>query len=327
MTKVHTTVLTSVALFTLVIGAALPVEAQEQLELSGATDVVYDLKAQTNTDCDDTDDRCDPAMRGTTTDKATPIREGGQTIDAGTIPERPGAGGGDTDSDGTERAQNNNSLDANQTDGIANPDFNDPDDDGDGLPTTRENGDQASPKLFDGLSNNQNEDETGDIDGDGRADAATRASGFIKFGDIKGEVRANADTGERRLSSIAIAARDLRNWTKEDREAFTRLREAVASRTPEAASIKITELVLADDQIEELEASENEARVRYRANIKLFGLIPMEREVQAWTKADGSVEIDYPWYRFLSSTPDTEAIKSTLKHAVEMLMTPTADSI
>jgi len=327
MTKVHTTILTSATLFILLIGAAWSVEAQEQLELSGVTDAVYDLEAQTNTDCDDADERCEPTARDATADKATPIREGGQTIDPGTIPKNTGAGSRDADSDGTERAQNHNSTRSNRTSAVAAPDFNDPDDDNDGLPTARGDIDKASPKLFEVMRASLDADGSGDVDADGRGDVTTRDGGFIKFGDIKGEVREDADTGERRLSSIALAASDLRNWTKEDREAFTRLRETVASKTPEAASLKITELVLADDQIEELEVSENEARVRYRANMKLFGLIPIEREVEAWTKADGSVEIDYPWYHFLSSTPDTAIIKSTLKHTVEILMTLTADPV
>lgn len=221
--------------------------------------------------------------------------------------------------DGTERAQNHNSSRSNRTDGIAaDPDFNDPDDDGDGLPSMQRVDDRASPLLFDTLRNAEEPD-----DGD-TSDTTPR---FTKFDDIKGEVQTDADTGERRLSRVSVDAQDVRGWTEADRSAFARLQAEVASNTPEAASLQVTERVLNNDRIEELEVSETGVQVRYRAPLRLFGLIPLEREVTARADAAGNTEIDYPWYRFFSSAPDTDTLQELLQIKVEMQMTMAADPI
>jgi hypothetical protein len=141
----------------------------------------------------------------------------------------------------------------------------------------------------------------------------------VKFGDIKGEVQADAETGTLRLSQVAVAARDVRNWTEEDRAAFTALRQATASNTPEAASLRVTQQLLDDDRIEEIAVNKTESQVRYRANLRLFGFIPMEREVEATAQADGKVVVDYPWYSFLATKPDTQRIRSTLMDALSSL--------
>lgn len=257
-----------------------------------------------------------PDIDITTDQPQTRIREGGRTIEAGTAPERARTEPVDTDGDGfgdpTERAQDYNAARSNKPTSRADDESTDPDDDGDGVPTRAGGGrDATTPLLFDVLRRNQ--ENSGDLDADGRPEVAASMSGFIKFDDINGEVREDPDTGERRLNSVAVAARDLRNWTTVDRAAFTRLREAVASNTPEHVSLRITERVLADDRIEEVEATETETRVRYRSSMKLFGFIPMEREVEARADATGEITIDYPWYRFISRVPDDTTIRTAAK--------------
>jgi hypothetical protein len=186
--------------------------------------------------------------------------------------------------------------------------------------------DQTTPYLWQSFRpTNDVEPEDPDSDDDGLSDGEESSApgaargGFIKFGDIKGEVRVDEETGTPRLSQVAVAARDLRNWTEEDRAAFTAFRQAVASNTPEAASLRITQHMLDDDRIEEIEANETESHVRYRANLRLFGFIPVEREVEATAQAGGEVEVDYPWYSFLASKPDTAAIKNIFSLVSETL--------
>jgi hypothetical protein len=185
--------------------------------------------------------------------------------------------------------------------------------------------DQTTPYLwqsFRPVGGVEPEDADSDDDGlsDGEESSAPGAArGFVKFNDIKGEVQVDEETGAPRLSRVAVAARDLRNWTAEDRTAFTAFRQAVASNTPEAASLRITQHMLDDDRIEEIEANETESHVRYRANLRLFGFIPVEREVEATAQAGGEVEVDYPWYSFLASKPDTAAIKNIFSLVSETL--------
>lgn len=391
MTKLHTTLLSTTYLVAVTfIGTTLIANAQARLELSGVTDVTYDINVRASNDCDDTDGRCEPGAREDISvvkelDKATPatapdtnvcdgvtcpdgscaatatectvanvapdyrdadsdgygdatarpIREGGQTVDAGTVPEQTRVPT-DTDGDGmpdvrdldsngdgigdeTERAQTHNSSRSNRTEGVAlDSDFNDPDDDGDSLPTNvaRGSADKASPLLFDTLRNRpESEGDEVDTDSD-----MPQARPFIKFDDIKGEVQEDTETGERRLSRVAVVARDLRNWTAEDRTAFTRLRDEIESNTPEAASLRVTEQLLADDRIEAIEATETDATVEYRATMRVLGFIPLERTVTARAQANGTVEIDYPWYRFLSTTPDNERINSLLLTTLDILV-------
>jgi arginine/ornithine N-succinyltransferase beta subunit len=38
----------------------------------------------------------------------------------------------------------------------------------------------------------------------------------------------------------------------------------------------------------------------------------MECEVEATLQVDGKVGVDYPWYSFLVTKPDTERIRNTL---------------
>jgi hypothetical protein len=126
---------------------------------------------------------------------------------------------------------------------------------------------------------------------------------------------------------VAVAAQDVRNWSNSDREAFKRLQAAVASNTPEQASIRIAQQVLENEKIEKIEATQTEVRLNYRAEMRLFGLIPVEREVEGRAQTNGTVEIDYPWYRFLSTTPDTPDIENQLQTSIEIMMTLTADPI
>jgi hypothetical protein len=178
--------------------------------------------------------------------------------------------------------------------------------------------DQTAPYLWQSLqlvggvgSEDLDNDDDGVSDGEG-SNSTNTARIFLKFDDIKGEVRVEEETGIIRLSQVAVAARDVRNWTEEDREAFTALRQAVASNTPEAASLRITQQLLDDDQIEEIEVNETESRVRYRASLRLFGFIPLEREVEATAQVNGEVVVNYPWYSFFATKPDTQRIRVAL---------------
>lgn len=334
MTKIQTTLLSALPLFAIAFAGWIP--TANALQLPGVTDATYDIEVRTTADCDDEDERCEPGrasepsvareLNKTTpvvaptnicdgvtcadgscvatpdmcsseaSQQRTPIREGGQTIDAGTIPEA-SRNIQDTDSDGA-------------------PDVRDEDSDDDGLPTLSrptDTTDRTTPLLWQRYRANQN---TQDIQG---TEESALVAGFMKFDDINGEVNEDAETGELRLSRVAIAARDLRNWTSEDREAFMRLREAVDNNTPEAASMRITEQALADNRIETIEATETSANIEYRTTMRVLGFIPIERTVTARAHVDGSVEIDYPWYRILATTPDSSRINTLLQNTLAII--------
>jgi len=269
-------------------------------------------------DCDDSDERCTPGAAG-------PADAVCDTVDDDCD--------GDSIEDG-QRAQDYNSSRSNKPNTAAYPVDNlDDDDDGDGLPTEASARAVDQVQLFgayrsqDGSTGTKalkKGDRLSTSDSENTADEKPE---FTRFSDIKGEVLVDEETGSRELSSVAVAAQDLRNWNSDDREAFSRLQAAVASNTPEQVSLRIAQQVLNNNRIEKIEATQTEARMNYRAQMRLFGLIPVQREVAGRAQADGTVEIDYPWFRFLSTVPDQDNLESELKTSIEMMMTLVADPL
>lgn len=237
---------------------------------------------------------------------------------------------GDGLDDGTEGAQNQNSSRSNRTQPAA-PDHLDPDDDGDGVPTRAADGelDKASPLLFEFARGDD------DDDGDGISDPRMRAddggvesrAGYMKIKGIDGEVE-DTETGEQRLRRVHVSGADVRQWSEEEREAFVQMRGALATGTPQYASARVAQAVLDDERIESIELNGERSHMEYRAQLRWLGFIPTERVVTAKTEESGEVVIDYPWYSFLATTPDTEVIRDTISEIkIEILMTMTADPI
>lgn len=249
------------------------------------------------------------------------IREGGQTIDAGTVPDTSRSSLGDDDSDGdglddgTQRAQDWNATRSNK----------------------------PSRAIF------------SDTDADGRPEVSLRAGGFIKLGGIDGESTAEAaddgevvcwgqaegaegqvyawgrglcvalsasegasDTARTRLAALQIRGANVRSWSNEERAAWREYQESKATTSAEERlADKMITQTQANERIQRIEADENEIAVRYQAKIKLFGLFPIEREIAASTAADGEITIDYPWYRILSQVPEETTIKTLLQELSE----------
>ena len=70
--------------------------------------------------------------------------------------------------------------------------------------------------------------------------------------------------------------------------------------------------IAADENISEVKASANNVSVTYEQQAKLFGLIPVTVNATATVRADGSVDVRYPWYAFLMVTNE-----SALEAAIE----------
>jgi hypothetical protein len=286
--------------------------------------------------CDALDDDCD----------GDSLSDGQQAQDYNSVrSNKPGSvSGGDDDCDDAQREITPGECPKEPTAVAPAQDYNssrsnkpntsiDDDSDGDGLPTEASARATVQGQLFGayvsadataGTKALKKGDRLSTAESENASDGKPE---FNRFSDIKGEVRVNEDTGTRELASVSVAAQDVRDWSNDDREAFTRLQAAVASNTPEQASLRIAQQVLNNERIEKIEATQTEARVNYRAEMRLFGLIPVEREVEGRAQADGTVEIDYPWYRFLSTTPDREEIENQLRMSIEIMMTLTADPI
>jgi hypothetical protein len=292
-------------------------------------------------DCDDADREVTPEVCNDGADAESAAAGGDWNTSRSNKPSSIQDDGGDIDDDEDRiaPAQDYNAARSNKPSSIRDDD-GDIDDDEDRIApaqdynTSRSNkpssirddgDDQTAPYLWQSLQPVSGvEPEDPDSDDDGVSDAEESSSPstarrFMQFGDIKGEVRADAETGTLRLSQVAVSARDVRNWTEEDRAAFTALRQTVASNTPEAASLRVTQQLLNDNQIEEIAVNETGSSVRYRASLRLFGFIPVESEIEATAQLGGKVVVDYPWYSFLATKPDTQRIRTTLLDALGSL--------
>lgn len=66
-------------------------------------------------------------------------------------------------------------------------------------------------------------------------------------------------------------------------------------------------MIREDENVEEVNFSGDMVEVRYREEGKFLALIPLDFTASAKAYADGRVEIDYPWYSFLTVKGSQEA--------------------
>ena len=64
--------------------------------------------------------------------------------------------------------------------------------------------------------------------------------------------------------------------------------------------------IKSDSGIEEMNFTKDTVEVKYKQRGKLFALIPITFIVTTTAHADGTVEVDYPWYSFLNSDQSNE---------------------
>jgi len=55
-----------------------------------------------------------------------------------------------------------------------------------------------------------------------------------------------------------------------------------------------------DENVSDIESDSDSVSLRYKDRARLLGFIPVTISAEAVVSADGSVEVSYPWYRFLT---------------------------
>ena len=81
--------------------------------------------------------------------------------------------------------------------------------------------------------------------------------------------------------------------------------------------------IAADENVSEVKASANNVSVTYEQQAKLFGFIPVTVDVTATVRADGSVDVRYPWYAFLMVTNES-ALETVIENRVEAIVSANA---
>lgn len=245
------------------------------------------------------------------------IREGGQTVDAGTVPEKQQQdnGAGDVDGDGYADAA------------LVEPDYLDEDSDDDGLADALEkeievveyrNGDSqnlrsvevdgTSVQLMESLSM----DATTPLLQPGIRVAITADSCVSENGSDCDD----GDTEAAPLSAsfdISVAGAVVRGWNPEQKkELRSRASEMNSIETPSDFGVWLATKVLEDESIAEADVSNDAVVVKYSTKARLFGFLPIT--VPATARLGGriktgdmtlerndpsEVEVEYPWYGFL----------------------------
>lgn len=82
----------------------------------------------------------------------------------------------------------------------------------------------------------------------------------------------------------------------------------------------VRSIVLVDEQVREVTVRETEVSVTYPQPAKLFGFISISLPVRVIAATDGAVDVDYPWYRFVTRTaskPLTTAVQTAATEIAE----------
>ncbi len=128
-------------------------------------------------------------------------------------------------------------------------------------------------------------------------------------------------TSTRVLQNLSVRGNEVRSWSEQERAEFRRFQALTQdSVTPETTAARIVDKTLEDTRIETLEIDGPTVHLRYRATLRLFGFIPLERTIDATLADTGEPSITYPWYAFLATKPDRPTINQTLLDTMAILV-------
>lgn len=241
------------------------------------------------------------------------IREGGQTIDAGTVPEQEqNTPSGDIDADGYSDAS------------VTKPDYLDDDSDDDGITDDaskeievieyRDGGSQtllikdvtkATPKLMEALSI--------DVDSPLLYQGITMSVAANSCDSKSGE---DCDDTDDDLTSasfgIMVSGVEVRGWDPERKEELqSRASAMMTIETPNSFGIWLTTKVLENESINEVRVLHDSIEVKFESKARLLGFIPIVMpttarlgrikisDVTLERSSESEIELDYPWYGFL----------------------------
>ena len=133
------------------------------------------------------------------------------------------------------------------------------------------------------------------------------------------EENQGSETALRNLKQVQVKAEDVRGWSEAEKEQLRQqIREEDDENNPERRVARITEMVMNNNRLGDIESNEEKTEIKYQARMKLFGFIPVEREIQATMNNEGKVEMNYPWYSFFSTRPDDDEITNTLSELLRL---------
>ena len=105
--------------------------------------------------------------------------------------------------------------------------------------------------------------------------------------------------------------------------------EANASPTSVRSNADLSGYVAAqvanDENVSKVETSADNVSVTYKQRAQLFGLVQVTVDATATVRADGSVDVRYPWYAFLMVTNEGE-LEAAIEERVKGFVSASADA-
>lgn len=135
-----------------------------------------------------------------------------------------------------------------------------------------------------------------------------------------------------RISALQVSGEAVRAWSEEERISWQEYQATEQPEFPELQLLahvieqtqlneRILEMRVGDDEpSDDVVLNHQPIQVRYQTELRLFGFIPLERELDASLSSDGVVTVEYPWYRFLSTTPEHSQIEQLLQDTRDLLV-------
>lgn len=200
-----------------------------------------------------------------------------------------------------------------------------------------------------------------DLDGDGWPEVTLRAGAFIRLGSIEGEATARGDldssvvcwgraedeggrvyswgrglcvapdtrtdadgTTRDRIAALQVHGDNVRAWSEAERSAWREYRANRPDNVPEERLIEsVIETAQRDERIKEILIDDEGVDLTYRAEMRFLGVVPIHRDIATRISGAGDIEIDYPWYSFLTTKPQDKTIRSILLDTIDLLkLTP-----
>ncbi|HEY4489091.1 MAG TPA: hypothetical protein VJA87_01275 [Candidatus Paceibacterota bacterium] len=97
-------------------------------------------------------------------------------------------------------------------------------------------------------------------------------------------------------------------------------RSASSVSTSKDLSVYATSKMKRDAMIESVVASNDRISLKYRKSARFLGIIPGSIRATVEVESDGSVDIDYPWYRFLFAVEGSDNAEAELEAQVRQIM-------
>ncbi len=124
-------------------------------------------------------------------------------------------------------------------------------------------------------------------------------------------VKSGTGSGGGKVSVADINFENVRDWSEEEKDSLRDFSRSVSETREEGRLAEVVSENMENSRVRRINIENGNGSVRYMARMRLFGFIPLEREIEAVIE-NGREKINYPWYGFLSRKPDTGSIRSIL---------------